>query len=66
MSGRIQLSDKPDATYTLTRTDLDNVVLGQEKLDEPVKHGKVKVEVARGRSRSCLACWVALISGSTL
>lgn len=42
MSGRMPLSDMPDATYTLTRTDLDNVVFGQAKINELVKDGRVE------------------------
>lgn len=44
-----KLSDKPDATYTLTRADLDDVLLGQAKVDDLVKAGKVKVEGAPGK-----------------
>lgn len=48
-------SDKPDATYTLTRADLDNVLLGQAKADDLVKEGKVKVEGAQGKIAELLA-----------
>lgn len=44
-----KLSDKPDATYTLTRADLDSVLLGQAKIEDLVKDGKVKVEGESGK-----------------
>jgi len=44
-----KLSDKPDATYILTRTDLDNVLLGQAKAEDLVKEDKVKVEGTPGK-----------------
>ncbi len=44
-----KLADKPDATYSLTRADLDNVLLGQTKFDELAKDGKVRVEGAPGK-----------------
>ena len=42
-------ADKPDATYTLTRADLDNVLLGQAKIDDLVSEGRVKVEGTPGK-----------------
>ena len=50
-----KLSDKPDATYTLTRTDLDNVLLGQARVEDLVKEGKVKVEGTPGKVTELLA-----------
>lgn len=44
-----KLSDKPDATYTLTRTDLDDFLLGQANFADLVKEGKVKVEGNPGK-----------------
>lgn len=47
-------AEKPDATYTLTRADLDNVLLGQAKAEDLVKEGKVKVEGTPGKVEELL------------
>ncbi|MBE2179357.1 MAG: MBL fold metallo-hydrolase [Chthoniobacterales bacterium] len=44
-----KLAGKPDATYTLTRADLDNALLGQSKIEDLVKEGRVKVEGEPGK-----------------
>ena len=50
-----KLSEKPDATYTLTRADLDNVLLGRATPEDLVKQGKVKVEGSPGKVAELLA-----------
>jgi alkyl sulfatase BDS1-like metallo-beta-lactamase superfamily hydrolase len=44
-----KLAEKPDATYTLTRADLDNILLGQAKTEDLLKEGKIKVEGESGK-----------------
>jgi alkyl sulfatase BDS1-like metallo-beta-lactamase superfamily hydrolase len=41
---RKKLADDPDATYTLTRADLNDIVLKQAKGADLVKAGKIKIE----------------------
>jgi alkyl sulfatase BDS1-like metallo-beta-lactamase superfamily hydrolase len=50
-----KLADKPDATYTLTRANLDDVLLGQAKFDELAKNGTVKVEGTPGKVGELMA-----------
>ncbi|MGB7159720.1 MAG: alkyl sulfatase dimerization domain-containing protein [Tepidisphaeraceae bacterium] len=41
---RTKLADKPDATFTLTRADLNDVILGQAQAKDLVDQGKIKVQ----------------------
>lgn len=39
-----KLAEKPDATFTLTRADLDSIIEGKSKAPELIKEGKIKVD----------------------
>lgn len=49
-----RLADRADATFTLTRTEFDDIILNQAKGDDLITGGKIKVEGDSGKMNEFL------------